>query len=97
MSFVQTIDIETGDIQPVRDHVNQWHSEQAGVAPGYQGARILADEDQPGHYVIEVEFASKETAEANNDRSETAAWAEKLAGFVDGSPTFGNHALVCTT
>lgn len=97
MSFVQTIDIETDDIQPVRDHVNQWHSEQAGVAPGYQGARILADADQPGRYVIEVEFTSKDDADANNDRSETAAWAEKLQELVDGSPTFGNHALVCTT
>lgn len=97
MNFVQTINIVTDDIQPVRDHVNQWHSEQAGVAPGYQGARILANEDQPGHYVIEVEFISKEDADANNDRPETATWAEGLQDLVSGAPAFGNHSLVCTT
>lgn len=97
MTFVQTIDIETGDIQPVTDHVNTWHAGQAGVAPGYQRARILSDEGRPRHHVIEVEFSSKEEAEANNSRPETAAWAQKLGGLVQGAPTFTNLTLVCTT
>lgn len=97
MSFVQAIDIETDDIQPIRDHVNEWHSEQTGVAPGYRGTRILADEDRPGRYLIEVEFTSREEAEANNDRAETAAWAQKLEGLVEGSPTYANRSIVAAT
>lgn len=97
MSFVQTIGIETDDIEPVRDLARTWHAEQTGVAPGYQRARILADEDRPRHYVIEVDFSSKEEAEANNARPETAAWAQKLQGLVDGRPTFTNLGLVFTT
>lgn len=97
MSFVQSIAIETDDIQPVHDLVSQWHSEQAGIAPGYQRARILADQDRPGRYVIEVDFSSQEEAEKNNERPETAAWAEKLEGLVNGTPAFTNHGLVCTT
>lgn len=97
MTFVQTIDIKTDDIQPVRDLVSQWHTEQAGVAPGYQRARILADASRSGHYVIEVDFSSKEDAETNNGRPETEAWARKLADVADGAPTFRNLDLVCTT
>lgn len=97
MTFVQTIHIETNDIQPVKDLVSQWHAEQAGVAPGYQRARILTDDDRPRHYVIEVDFSSKEQADANNTRPETEAWARKLQDLADDAPTFTNLALVCTT
>ena len=97
MTFVQTIDIETDEIQPIQDLVSRWHSEQAGVAPGYQRARILADEDRRRHYVIEVDFSSKEEAETNNERPETAAWAKNLADLVDDAPAFTSHKLVCTT
>lgn len=97
MTFVQSIDVETDDIQPVHDLVSKWHAEQAGVAPGYQRARILADEGRPRHYVIEVDFSSKEDAQANNDRPETATWAHNLQELVDGAPTFTNLTLVCTT
>jgi len=97
MTFVQTIHIETNDIQPVHDLVSTWHAEQVGVAPGYQRARILADEGRPRHYVIEVDFSSKEEAQANNARSETTAWARRLEQAADRAPTFTNLALVCTT
>ena len=97
MTFVQTISIETNEIQPVQNLVNQWHSEQVGVAPGYQRTRILADEERSGHYVIEVDFSSKEDPATNNERAETAAWAKQLADLVDGDPTFTSHSLVCST
>lgn len=97
MAFVQSIDIETGDITPVKDLVNKWHEEQAGVAPGYQATRILAEEGRSNRYVIEVDFSSKADAEVNNARPETEAWAKKLAGVVQGEPTFRNFDLVCTT
>lgn len=97
MTFVQSIGIETGDVQPVQDLVSKWHAEQSGVAPGYQRARILADAGRSGHYLIEVDFSSEEEARANNGRPETADWAQKLHDLVDNAPTFTNLALVCTT
>lgn len=97
MTFVQTIDIQTNDIQPVQDLVSNWHAEQAGIAPGYQRARILADQEEPRHYVIEVDFSSKEDALANNVRPETAAWAHQLESLADSAPSFRDLALVCAT
>ena len=97
MTFVQTIEIETDDIGPVTDLVSKWHADQAGVAPGYLRARILAEEELRNHYVIEVDFSSKKGAEANNARPETGAWAERLDDLTEGAPTFRNLALVHTT
>ena len=97
MPFVQTIEIDTDDIGAVTDLVSKWHADQAGVAPGYQRARILADEERRRHYIIEVDFASKKEAETNNARPETGAWAERLGALTDGSPTFRNLALVHAT
>lgn len=97
MTFVQSIGIETDDIRPVQDLVSTWHAKQTGVAPGYRWARILADEGRPRHYLIEVDFSSKEEAQANNDRPETATWARKLQDLVSGAPTFTNFTLVSTT
>lgn len=97
MTFIQTIHIETDDIQPVQDLLRTWHAEQAGVAPGYQRARLLADESRSQSYVIEVDFSSKDEAQANNDRPETATWAQKLEKSVRNTPTFTNHELVFTT
>jgi hypothetical protein len=44
MAFVQTIEVEAADEAGLRDHLAGWHGEQAGLAPGYLGARILAEE-----------------------------------------------------
>ena len=96
MTLVQTIEIDTDDIGAVNDLVSKWHADQAGVAPGYQRARVLADEERRRHYVIEVDFSSKKEAEANNARPETTSWAERLGALADGSPTFRNLALVHT-
>jgi quinol monooxygenase YgiN len=97
MAFTQTIEVQAGDEQALRDHVAGWHKEQAGVAPGYQNARILADRSRPGTYLIEVEFTSEEEAARNNERGETAAWARKLEGMVAGEPAYRDLRLVCTT
>lgn len=97
MSFTQTIEVTTTDEQALHDHVAGWHAEQLGLAPGYQGARILADEQAEGRYLIEVEFASRAEAEQNDRRPETAAWATKLGELVAGEPQFRNLRVVCST
>lgn len=97
MAFTQTIEVRSSDERALHEHVSAWHAEQAGVAPGYQGARILADEKTPDRYVIEVDFSSRHDADRNNDRAETQAWAAKLAELADGALGFRDYRLVCTT
>lgn len=89
MSFTQVITVEGADEGALRDHIAKWHSDQAGVAPGYVGARVLAEEGS-SHHVIEVEFTSEEGARRNNDRPETAAWAENLQQLISGPPSYQN-------
>jgi len=97
MKFVQTIEVEGADESALQQHLTSWHADQRGVAPGYEGARILADQEMPGRCVIEVVFSSQADAEANNARPETAAWAEKLGELASGAPQFRSFRLVYET
>lgn len=90
MRFVQTIAVRTTDGARLSEMMNDWHEAEAGVAPGYQGSRLLSDRDNPGRYLMVVEFSSAEEADLNNDRPETAEWGAKLAAVIDGEPEFGN-------
>ena len=90
MRFVQTISVRAGDGDALANLMTEWHSSQAGVAPGYLGSRLLADRDDPGRYLIVVDFSSAEEAARNNDRSETQEWGARLTDLVDGDPAFGN-------
>lgn len=97
MSFIQTMSIRCDDPDALGRLLQSWHEDQAGVAPGYLGARVLADRDRPGHHLIEVEFSSAEEAKQNNDRPETAAWAQSLRELVEGDPEYADYDLVFTT
>lgn len=98
MSFTQIMEIDgVKDEQALHDHVAGWDAEQAGVAPGYRGTRVLADRDTPGRYLIEVDFSSEEEARRNNDREETAAWAKQLQELAGGEPIYRDLRQVCTT
>lgn len=97
MTFVQIIEVDAADIGAIDDLVDRWHREQAGVAPGYRGARILADKDRPGTYLIEVEFSSEEEAAENNERDDTRRWAAALRGSIQGGPRYLNLTEVSST
>ena len=96
MSFTQVIEVNGADEQALHGLVSEWDADQSGVAPGYLGARVLADEDN-GHHLIEVDFSSEEEARRNNDRPETQAWAEKLQQVAEGDPSYRDLREVCTT
>lgn len=57
---------------------------------GFTGGRLLRFRDKPGRYVIQADFDSWESAEANNERPETQAGADKLMGIVDGEIKYEN-------
>lgn len=97
MAFTQVLTIDGAEEQALHEHVSNWDQEQSGVAPGYLGARVLADEDNRGRYLVEVDFSSKESADRNNERPETQAWAEKLRELADGEISYRNLRQVCTT
>jgi quinol monooxygenase YgiN len=97
MSFAQTISVQAADEAALRDLITTWHADQQGTAPGYRGARLLANLDQPGEYLLVVDFSSREDAERNNTRTETAAWADKLVTLIDGEPRYTNWRTVTDT
>ena len=98
MSFIQIIEIDgVQDEKAVHEHLATWHAEQQGVAPGYQGCRVLADQRAPGRYLIEVDFSSEEEAKRNNERPETEAWAARTRELAGSEPMHRNLRQVCTT
>ena len=94
MAYVQGIRIKSDGGDAIKALMAQWDADQRGIAPGYQSSRLLADRDQPGAYVIEVEFSSYEEAQRNNERPETASWSEKLHALIDGDATYANLDVV---
>lgn len=87
MAFTQMITVEGADAQALADHIAEWHRTQAGNAPGYLGSRVFA-EDGGSRHVIEVDFSSEEEAQRNNDRPETAEWAQKLQQLGSAQPSY---------
>lgn len=87
MQFTQHVVIHTKDEEALGMLVEAWKDAGAGV-PGYLGGRLLRFRDEPGRYVIQADFDSWESAEANNDRPDTQEWGAKLAEIIDGDPKF---------
>lgn len=97
MSFTQVMTVTTQDPDRLRALLAGWHEEQLGVAPGYQGARLMEDRGRPGRWLIEVDFSSYDDAERNNGRPETQAWAEELRGLLDDEPDYQDYDVAYRT
>jgi len=97
MPFTQTMTIRTKDVDGLRSLMEGWHNEQHGVAPGYQGSRLLVDRSDNARVVIEVDFSSVEEAQRNNDRAETQQWADKLRAVANGEPDYQDFDVAFTT
>ena len=95
MAFTQIITVKGADEQALKELISTWDREQSGVAPGYQGARVLADSD--GRHLVEVDFSSREEAERNNDRPETQAWAERLREIAGADASYQDLRQVYAT
>ncbi len=90
MKFSQHIVVYADDAAALGDLLHDWHASQAGTAPGFTGAKLLAFRDKPGRFVIQADFESWELAQKNNDRPETQEWAEKLLDLISGEPKYEN-------
>jgi quinol monooxygenase YgiN len=97
MSFTQTMTVQADSADELTKLMEGWHRDQKGAAPGYEGARLLADRDAPGTYVIEVDFASAEAAETNSARPETQEWAQRLRNIAQGEPAYHDYEVTYET
>jgi hypothetical protein len=96
MRFSQEIRVRCGDPDALIELLVEWDRGQAATdVMGYIGTRLLADRDDPGHYVILAEFAevdgeltAADEAERNNQREETERWVKKLRALVEGEPSW---------
>lgn len=99
MKFTQTISVRCGDERALAELLADWdHGQATTEVMGYIGTRLLADRDDPGHFLIVAEFApvdgelsSADEAERNNQREETERWAERLRALVDGEPEWVHY------
>ena len=97
MAFTQTMTVQADSAEALANLLEGWHRDQRGVAPGYESARLLADRDRPGHYLIEVDFTSEEEAQRNDARSETQEWASKLQQAAQSQPEYRNFQVAYAT
>ncbi len=94
MRFTQGIRVRCGDADALVDLLAEWDRLQSTTdVMGYIGTRLLADREQPDHFMILAEFAevdgdltAADEAERNNQRIETEQWATKLRSLVEGEP-----------
>jgi hypothetical protein len=94
MRFTQSIRVQCGDADALARLLAEWDQLQSTTdVMGYIGTRLLADREQPGHFMILAEFAevdgdvtAADEAERNNQRVETEQWATKLRALVEGEP-----------
>lgn len=93
MAFTQSITVQADSADQLSELLENWHRDQHGVAPGYQGSRLLAERNGSSRYIIEVDFASAEEAQQNNTRPETQAWADKLGSVVLGEPEYHDYEV----
>ena len=99
MRFEQGISVRCSDPDALVLLLAEWDAGQAtSDVMGYIGTRLLADRDEPGSYLILAEFAEvdgdltpAEEAERNNQREETARWAEKLRSLISGEPIWTHY------
>jgi quinol monooxygenase YgiN len=91
MKFVQTIKFKTDNID---DFIKLSEEGPGDEARGEARAWILQDRDNPGTYMVSVEFPSYEEAMKNNDRPETQEFAAKMRALIGGDPEWGNYDLI---
>ncbi len=93
MGFVQIVTFSTSKPNEVQALADQW--EKATEGKNKVVRRVLCENrDNWGQYFNIVFFDSHEAAMTNSALSETQELAAKVAGLVEGQPTFYNLDVV---
>src|SRR5579872_1176850 len=88
-AFVQIMEIVTSRYDEFQAFTKKMQEER-GDALLANKATVTADRDNPGHYVIIVEFSSYEEAMKNSNDPETTRYAQQMMALLDGPPIFHN-------
>jgi hypothetical protein len=99
VNFTQIISVRSDDPDAIVELLAEWdRSQGTSDIMGYMGTHVLADREEPGHYLIVAEFGvvdpdvpAADEAKRNNERSETQVWAEQLLTFIEGQPTYRHY------
>jgi quinol monooxygenase YgiN len=91
--YVQIIELRTRRFAEVEALHERWLAETEGERTTISET-LVQDRDQPGRYLVIVEFASPEDAQTNNDLPATARFAEDLGPLLEAPPAFQNLDLV---
>jgi hypothetical protein len=86
--LIQVIIGKVKDAELVRQQGEKWQADLKPGAKGYLGATTGVTPD--GHSVALVRFDSEESAQANSNRPEQAAWWGEMSKAFDGDPSFVN-------
>jgi hypothetical protein len=94
MRFAQGIRIKCADEGALVRLLKEYDTNQASMdVMGFIGARLLADKDSPGEYMILAEFAevsgdltAEQEARLNDKRNETEGWYAKLRELIGDEP-----------
>jgi hypothetical protein len=98
-NFTQTITVRCDDPATMIAMLKEWDLQQARAdIMGYMGTRLLADRENPGHYVFVVDFgvidpdvSAAEEAARNNERPETRAFAARMREIAESEPEFRHY------
>jgi hypothetical protein len=99
VNFTQIISVRSDHPDAIVQLLADWDRNQAETdVMGYIGTHVLADRENPGHFLIIAEFAAvdpdvpaAEEAARNNERPETQAWAKKLLEIIKGEPVYRHY------
>jgi hypothetical protein len=84
--FIQVMQGKSSRQQELRDLGKQWQEDGAAGAVGFLGGTYGVTDD--GVFLGVIRFSSRDDAMANSARPETNAFAEKMAGLMDGPVEF---------
>ena len=86
--WVQVIQGKAKDAAGLRKQFDKWNEEVRPKAIGFLGSTGGITDD--GTFITMARFESEEAAMQNNDIPEQAAWANEMAQYLEGEPTFRN-------
>jgi quinol monooxygenase YgiN len=93
MEFVQIIEVKTSQFDELEALRQQWLKATEGTRTN-SSELICQDRDNPGTYLLIIQFPSYEAAMANNDLPATQQISEGLAALAEEPPVFRNLDLV---
>lgn len=91
--FVQVIELQTDDLDGILALEQEWTAATEGARTTIRSV-LGADREDPGRYLVVVDFPSADAAAANDVLPATNHFAEQVGKLVTAPPTFRNLDVV---